>query len=48
MAIHFKVSQILRNLLGNSVKYTSEGEVKLTAAVTEDTLDKMQIKIYCI
>ncbi len=41
---YFKISQILRNLLGNSVKYTSKGEVKLTAKITENTTDNIKIK----
>jgi len=40
----FKVSQILRNILSNSVRYTKTGEIKLIAKVLEDTSDKIKIK----
>lgn len=40
----FKVSQILRNILSNSVKYTEKGEIKLIAKVLEDTKDILTIK----
>ena len=40
----FKVSQILRNILSNSVRYTKSGEIKLTAEVLEDEADTIKIK----
>ena len=41
---NFKVSQILRNILSNSVKYTEKGTIKLIAKVLEDTKDTIKIK----
>ena len=40
----FKTSQILRNILSNSVRYTKSGEIKLTADVLEDTPNSIKIK----
>lgn len=40
----FKVSQILRNILSNSVRYTKSGEIKLTADVLEDAPNTIKIK----
>ena len=40
----FKTSQILRNILSNSVRYTKAVEIKLTADVLEDTPNSIKIK----
>ena len=40
----FKTSQILRNILSNSVRYTKSGEIKLTADLLEDTSNTIKIK----
>ena len=40
----FKTSQILRNILSNSVRYTKAGEIKLTADVLEDTPNSIKIQ----
>jgi len=40
----FKTSQILRNILSNSVRYTKSGEIKLIVELLEDMPDKIKIK----
>ena len=40
----FRVSQILRNILSNSVRYTKSGEIKLIVELLEDMPDKIKIK----
>ena len=40
----FRVSQILRNILSNSVRYTKSGEIRLIADVLEDAPNTIKIK----
>lgn len=39
-----KIRQILINLVGNAIKFTEEGEINITAELTEDTITNAKIK----
>ena len=41
--LKYRVRQILTNLLTNSIKFTSEGFVKLSAEVSDETNDSIEV-----